>query len=162
MKHFLSLGSLLFVLWLLLSGHYVPLMVGFGVVSVLVTLFIAHRLNAVDHESHPIHASFALFKYAFVLFGKIIKANIDVTLRILGIRPIEPQLIEIPLTQHDDLSRVIYANSITLTPGSASIDMQDDTIVVHTISKDGAEELFEGELGRLVPDTSNADSAKGE
>ena len=133
----------------------------FRVVSVLVVLYISHRLNVIDHESHPIHASWSLFRYLLVLFGKIISANVDVTLRVLGIRPTQPQLIEIPLEQHNDLSKVIYANSITLTPGSASVHMEEKTLVVHTISREGAEELLDGEMARLVPDTRNGDETEG-
>ncbi|MCW8092755.1 Na+/H+ antiporter subunit E [Alteromonas sp. ASW11-130] len=151
MMHYFSLASLLMILWLLLSGHYNPLMIGFGVVSVLITLLLSHRMRVIDEESHPVHLTGDLFKYWAVLVYKIFQANIDVVLRIIGVRPIEPQLIRIPFPQQDDLSKVIYANSITLTPGSASIEIYPDSVLVHTISKEGAQALIEGELADIFP-----------
>ena len=151
MKHTVSLGILLFALWLLLSNHFNPLMISFGVVSVFLTLWVAKRLDVIDEESHPIHLTTRLFKYWFILAWKILQANLDVALRILGFKPVSPQLIRIPFNQADDLSKVIYANSITLTPGSASIHIENGDLIVHTISEEGARELFDGELARIVP-----------
>ncbi len=138
-------------LWLLLSGHYDPLLISMGVLSVLFSLFTARRMEAIDKESHPIHLSAKLIKFWIVLAGKIFSANIDVTLRILGIRPVEPQLIKLKLNQCSDLTKVIYANAITLTPGSASLHIEDGYLYVHTISKEGAQELLNGDMAKIIP-----------
>ncbi len=138
-------------LWLLLSGHYDPLLISMGVLSVLFSLFMARRMEAIDKESHPIHLSAKLIKFWIVLAGKIFSANIDVTLRILGIRPVEPQLIKLKLNQCSDLTKVIYANAITLTPGSASLHIEDGYLYVHTISKEGAQELLNGDMAKIIP-----------
>lgn len=153
MKHTVSLGIFLFALWLLLSSHFEPLMVSFGVISVLFTLYMARRMDVVDQESHPVHLTFRLFKFWFILGHKIFVANIDVTLRVLGLRPVNPQLIRLKLDQDSDLGKVIYANSITLTPGSASIHIENDELFVHTISREGAEELLRGDMAKLIPPT---------
>ncbi|MCW8109528.1 Na+/H+ antiporter subunit E [Alteromonas ponticola] len=154
MKHYISLASLLMIVWLLLSGHYNPLMIGFGVISVALTLWLSFRMNIIDAESHPIHLSGNLVKYWFALAYKIFQANVDVVLRIVGVRPIEPQLIRIPFPEQDDLSKVIYANSVTLTPGSASIEIYPDSVLVHTLSKEGAQALIEGDIANIFPVTS--------
>lgn len=138
-------------LWLLLSTHFEPLMIGFGVGSVLFTLIMAKRMNLVDHESIPIHMVASLIKFWLILGLKILVSNVDVTLRILGIRPINPQLIKIPLPKSDDLSNAMYANAITLTPGSASLHIEDGYLYVHTISKEGAEELIAGDMIQIIP-----------
>ncbi|NMH60536.1 Na+/H+ antiporter subunit E [Alteromonas ponticola] len=151
MKHYISVASLLMILWLLLSGHYNPLMISFGVVSVCFTLWLSYRMRIIDDESHPIHLSGSLIKYWIVLSYKIFLANVDVVLRIIGVRPVEPQLIRIPFPKQDDLSKVIYANSVTLTPGSASIEIYPDSVLVHTISKEGATALLEGDLADIFP-----------
>jgi len=80
-----------------------------------------------------------------------VKANINVTLRILkpGL-PISPTLVKVRPSQKTDLGRVIYANSITLTPGTVSVEMDEDTIVVHAISREGTEELKDGDMDRRV------------
>ncbi|HSR62969.1 MAG TPA: cation transporter, partial [Gammaproteobacteria bacterium] len=51
----ISLGIVLAVLWLLLSGHYTVLLVAFGIFSVTFAVFVALRMEVVDHESHPVH-----------------------------------------------------------------------------------------------------------
>ena len=55
MGHFISLGAVLFGVWLLLSGHFEPLLVGLGVVSCAVVVLATWRMELIDHEGHPIH-----------------------------------------------------------------------------------------------------------
>ena len=57
MAHAVSLLASLIGLWLLLSGHYVPLIMGLGAASCLLVVFIALRMDVADHEGHPIHLS---------------------------------------------------------------------------------------------------------
>lgn len=152
MKHMISLGIALAILWLLLSSYFNPLMMSFGFASVLLTLWVAHRMDVVDHESHPFHLTFVLPRFWFLLFIEIIKANIDVILRVLGIRPISPTVVRIPVPHKTDLGRVIYANAITLTPGTASIEVTRNEIVVHALSEDGAKNLLSGDLAKIIPD----------
>lgn len=146
-----SLSFFLLALWLLMSGHYNFLLISMGVVSVAFTMYMSRRMNIIDSEGHPIHLSGKLFKFWFVLAGKVFASNIDVALRILGIKPVEPQLIKLKLDQDSDLSKVIYANAITLTPGSASLHIEDGYLFVHTISREGAEELLNGDMAKLIP-----------
>ena len=82
MLRVLSLGGGLIVVWLLLSGHYTPLIMTFGLVSVVVVVLIAVRMDVVDHESVPNHLTGRFFGYWFWLGVEIVKANIDVAKRI--------------------------------------------------------------------------------
>jgi multicomponent Na+:H+ antiporter subunit E len=85
------------------------------------------------------------------LLIEIIKANIDVARRIIDPKmPIEPHLFEIPMTQKTDLGRVIFANSITLTPGTVSLDIGNDTILVHALTQAGEDGLATGEMDAKV------------
>jgi multicomponent Na+:H+ antiporter subunit E len=162
LKYYISLGILLMALWLLLSTHFEPLMISFGVGSVIFTLVMAKRMNLVDRDSIPIHMVANLIKFWLQLGLKILVSNVDVTLRILGLKPINPQLIKIPLPKSDDLSIAMYANAITLTPGSASLHIEDGYLYVHTISKEGAEELISGDMLQIIPHNkySNPDEVK--
>lgn len=152
MKHTISLGTLLFGLWVLLSGHFAPLLLGFGVISVIFSLYIAHRMDVVDRESHPIHLTFKLLKFSMILIKRIFVSNIDVALRIIGIKAVSPQFIKVKLNQSSDLTKAMYANAITLTPGSASIHIEGDELYVHTISKEGAQDLLDGGMADIIPD----------
>ncbi len=151
MLHSLSLFIALGVVWLLLSGHYNPLMLAFGTFSCAFTVFLARRFDIIDRESHPLHLWWHLPRYLAWLVAEIVKANIDVGRRILhpDLR-IDPVLFEIPTGQPTDLSRVIYANSITLTPGTISLDVTRDMIIVHALTAEGKAALETGGMGNRV------------
>ena len=82
---------------------------------------------------------------------EIIKSNLDVTKRILSpTMPISPTLIRIPASQQTMVGQVTYANSITLTPGTISIDVDDGMIEVHALTRETAETLRTGEMDRRI------------
>lgn len=157
MKHILSMSVALVVLWILLSSHFEPLLLGLGAASVLLTLYIALRMDVIDHESHPFHLTTRLLKFWILLYWEIIKANVDVVFRVLGFRPISPTVINLPVPHKTDLGRVIYANSITLTPGTVSIEVKQDCIIVHALSEEGARELENGYLAGIVPEIEESE-----
>jgi multicomponent Na+:H+ antiporter subunit E len=85
------------------------------------------------------------------LILEVVKSNIDVARRILDPRlPISPRVIEVQASQRRDIGRVIYANSITLTPGTVSIDTDGDRITVHALTEEAAAGLLTGEMDRRV------------
>ncbi|MDH5572484.1 MAG: Na+/H+ antiporter subunit E [Gammaproteobacteria bacterium] len=153
MKTF-SYGILLFVFWLLLSGHFEPLLLGFGLASVVLTVFMAKRMNVIDHESYPLHLSSRIPAFFVYLIREIVNANIRVIKQIMipGGKSISPQLIEIPVPQKTDLARVIYANSITLTPGTVSVELTKDKVTVHALTKQTADDLLTGTMAKAIPD----------
>ena len=151
MKYF-GFVALLFLFWISLSGHFEPLLLGLGVASVALTLYLAHRMDVIDHESYPLHLSSRFPGFFVYLFREIVKANIDVVTRILsrGKKPISPQMIRIPQSQKSDLGAVIYANSITLTPGTVTIELDKDHLTVHALSKEAANELAKGVMSEEI------------
>ena len=152
-KHIISLGILLFALWLGLSGQLNVLMLSFGIASTLLILYITHRMDVIDQEQYPAHMTVLLFRFWLFLSREIVIANIDVLKRIF--RPgknISPQLFELPLTLKTSLSRVIYANAITLTPGTVSVNINKDTITVHSLTIEAAEDLCSGRMANAVPE----------
>ncbi len=147
----ISLGVALYTLWLLLSGHFEPLLLILGVLSCLVVVAVAHRMEVIDHESHPIHITPKLPLYWFWLLRQIVKANLAVTKIILSPRlPISPTVVRVRAGQTSDLAKVIYANSITLTPGTVSINLDDDHIEVHALTTRMAADLQTSEMERRV------------
>lgn len=158
MGHIISLAVLLFALWLGLSGHFNPLLIGLGLASTALAVQLAHRMDILDHESHPALLTPRLVRFWIFLGVEIVKANIDVIRRIL--RPgksISPQLVTLPLPQKTDLARVIYANSITLTPGTVTLRLDKDTLLVHALSREAAEDLATGRMASAVPEPPGAD-----
>ncbi len=149
-----SLFAVLFVTWLLLSGVYEPLIVGFGVASCLLAVLIARRMEIVDHEGHPVHLGWRAPLYWVWLGWEVVKSNIDVAKRIVspGL-PISPTVVTVKTSQSTELGQVTYANSITLTPGTISLRVDKDSIYVHALSRDAAAALEQGEMDRRVTET---------
>lgn len=156
-KHVSGLVLLLCGLWLLLSGQMQPLLLGLGLASVLLVVFLALRMDIIDQESYPIHLTLRLGRFLLFLLREIVQANLDVIRRILlpG-PPISPQLLRLPLPQHTDLGRVIYANAITLTPGTVSIEIDRNTLLVHALSEQAAADLLGERLARAVPEAERS------
>ena len=142
---------MLYGVWLLLSGMFEPLLLILGVASCAVVVAITLRMDLADHEGHPIHLSSRALTYWPWLMIEIIKANIDVARCVLapGL-PISPTLVRVTATQKSDLGLVIYANSITLTPGTISVDVEPGEILVHALTRAGADALETGEMDRRV------------
>jgi multicomponent Na+:H+ antiporter subunit E len=149
--HALGLTAALFALWLILSGHYTPVLVAFGALSSAVVVLVLRHMRILDGEGQPLQLLAAGLRYWAWLLWEIIKANWDVTKVIVDRRlPISPALFEAPTTQKSDLGRVIYANSITLTPGTISVDMPGDRILVHALTQAGADGVLSGDMDRRV------------
>ncbi len=151
-KHAISLGLFLAVIWLLLSGHYTLLLISFGLLSVALVVLLALRMDVVDREGHPLHLnSKALVVYWCWLLKEIFVSNIYVCRLILNpAMPISPTVIALRSSQSSDLARVIFANSITLTPGTVTIDVDGDITEVHAITEETATSLLQGSMDRKV------------
>ncbi len=151
MRHAISLGMFLYVLWLLLSGHFEPLLLGLGALSCLIVVIIALRMDVIDHESHPIHLTARLPLYWVWLLWEIVKANITVAKLVWHpALPICPTVVRVRASQQTELGQVIYANSITLTPGTVSLNLEDHHIDVHAITTELAADLQAGDMDRRV------------
>ena len=149
--HSLSLLLALFAAWLLLSGYFQAFLLTLGVLSCVLVVAIALRMDVVDHESFPLHLTTRILTYWAWLVKEIWLASVDVTKRVLSPSlPISPTLITLDTTQHSELGQVIYANSITLTPGTYTIRIFGNRILVHALSQEGADGLAEGGMDRRV------------
>ena len=152
MKYSLSLGCILFIIWLLWSGYFTWLLIGIGLLSSVLVVFLARRMDVLDEEGVPLQLGLRPFIYYTPwLLKEIALSNIEVARMILHPKlPIHPKVIDVRATQAADLGRVILANSITLTPGTVSMEMAGDRITVHGIAPPEAEEDMVGEMNRRV------------
>ena len=151
MIHAISLGVVLAIVWLLLSGHFEPLILTLGLASCVVVVAITRRMDLIDREGHPIQLTRRAVGYWLWLGGEIVKANIDVARRVLAPKmAISPTMVRLASSQKSDLGLVIYANSITLTPGTISVDVEPGEILVHALSRDAARGLEGGDMDRRV------------
>ena len=151
MKHTTSLFFTLAAFWLLNSGHYSALILSLGFASILLILIMVFKMEVVDQESQPLNLTFKIWGFYLWLSKEIILSNITVVKHIwLGNKSISPTLKKIKISQQTDMGKVIYANSITLTPGTIAIDLIEDEIIVHALLSQGVEVLETGEMDRRV------------
>ena len=127
-------------------------MVGLGVISCLFSVYLSHRMGIVDEESVPKHLGLRPFtRYAPWLVKEIVKANVDVARRIVDpALPIQPTMVMVQASQQTEIGRVILANSITLTPGTVSVDLEDESLSVHALTAEYAAEDAAGDMDRRV------------
>ena len=138
------LWGLLFALWLLLSNHFEPLFVFFGVATCSVAVHVCARMGIVDAESVPVHLAGRAFRYLPWLVWEIFRSNVAVARIILSPRPrVDPRIVRFRASQRTELGRFVHANSITLTPGTVTTGVVGDDLEVHAIvhgDVDGTEE----------------------
>ena len=147
------LAAVLMAFWLLLSGHLEPLFIGYGILSVVLSIAFARRFDVVDAESFPIDLSIRAITFWPWLVVEIFKSAIDVTKIVLNPRmPISPTLVRVTAHQKGAVGITTYANSITLTPGTISVAVSErkHEILVHALTQEGAEALEEGSMDRRV------------
>jgi multicomponent Na+:H+ antiporter subunit E len=134
----LGLGAILYGFWLLLSGHYTPLLLTLGALSCALVVYIARRMDVVDEEGLPLHIGARFIVYLPWILKEAFLANIALARIVLDPKlPIDPKLGRYPLPLRTDLGRVIYGNSVTLTPGTVTTAIEGDTIEVHVLTGKG-------------------------
>ncbi len=123
-------------LWLLLSGIYKPLILSFGAGSVLVVVLILARMDRIDGYVPEWHMKpLAFLGYFAWLMKEIAKANWAVTKVILSpAMNLRQHLFAVPVSCKSDVAQVTFANSITLTPGTITIETEPGRFLVHALS----------------------------
>ena len=151
MLYIIGLTLSLTAFWLLMSGIYRPLILFLGAISVIFVLYLTRRMDALDEDVFEFKLKRKHFSYWSWLAKEIFKANIDVSKVILSPKMnLSPRLVRVPLSQSNELATVIYANSITLTPGTVSVDIEGDEIIVHALTQELMDGLTEGDMDQRV------------
>lgn len=144
-----SLILLLCGLWALWSGHYTPLFLSLGAASCMFVVVLSVRMDIVDPDALPAHIGHKILTYLPWLAWEIVKANVEVMRLILSPKlDISPTLIEVEAIQKSDLGQTIYVNSITMTPGTVSIDLADGKVLVHAITHEMAQGLVDSDMDK--------------
>ncbi len=156
MRHKIILALNLAAFWIASSGHYSVLMLSFGAISIALILLIAKQMDVVDHEAQPVHLTLKMPSFYLWLNKEIILSNFTVVKHIwLGNQSISPTMKTIKASQKTDIGKVIYANSITLTPGTVTVALDGDEFLVHALVRDSIEELEAGEMDRRITQLEN-------
>ena len=152
MRNILGLTLILTIFWLINSGYFKPLLLGFCVLSVAAVIALTWRMKHEDNEFFPsVMPSFQLPGYLLWMVKQIIIANIDVVKHVwFTPSSIDPVVFKTRASQKSEVGRVLYANSITMTPGTVTLFVQDNALEVHALNRKAAKDLQEGEMDRRV------------
>ena len=152
-KSRIALTSLiLFSFWVVLSGHFDAFHLGAGIFCSLIVAMVSYKLlfSGVPTSKTAIEA-FRFLRYLPWLFGQIILANLHVAYLALHPKmPIYPRIIRFKTILTRELSLVLFANSITLTPGTITVEVREGEYFVHALSKKVANDLLKGDMERRV------------
>lgn len=147
--------------WLLLSGQFESsFLIGSGVVSSALAVFCCHRLGLIGSTYQPIESLAGFLLYLPWLLGQIVIASLDVTLRSWSPRSsIQPRLVKVPHDIDHPLAQTLLANSITLTPGTVTVDVEQDHLLVHALTEAAQRGVLDGSMARrisrMIPDSDD-------
>ncbi len=151
-RYLLIIGLSIF--WLLLSGYWTnPLILALGAASVALATWLAMRIEK-KYAFKDKGVSVIMRQHTFWpwLFAEIVKSNIAVLKCIWMPKsyPISPIIRQLKMQPETRISRTLYANSITLTPGTVSIEVREDEILVYALLEDAMKDLEGGDMGLRV------------
>ena len=161
-QHYVLVAGVCMLLWILLTGSLdrQELIAG-AVISFLVTALFASRLAIFTGFRFSWLAPLYIFSYLGVFLVALVRANFDLAVRVLSPSlPIRPEMVEVKTTLKSPLAKLMLANTITLTPGTLTVDVIDDRLQVHwvtcppgTTSQTATQEIvanFEKHIGRFL------------
>ena len=136
-----AFALVLFALWLALSGLFKPLLLALGLASTGLVVAIVGRLGILDAEGVPLTVRFwRMVRYFGWLLVEVLKADWAVTKVILSpAMGLAQQFLRVPATTRTDLAKVVFANSITLTPGTITVETAGDAFIVHALTQELAD-----------------------
>jgi multicomponent Na+:H+ antiporter subunit E len=145
-----ALLLLLAAAWLLWSGIYKPLLLWLGAFSCLLSVWIAHRVGFFERAS-GLHVIPKLPGLSLWLLREITLSSLEVVRIVLNPKlPISPTVVYIDAEPKGPVGQVILSNSITLTPGTVTLDVFNNRLCVHCLTREGAEALVSGDANRRI------------
>ncbi len=147
----LTLFVLLSLTWIMWSGYFTSMLLFLGLVSCALCIWLALRMRFFDDYLFSMPVGMGLLGYWIWLLREVIASSLAVTRIVLSPRlPISPRIARIRAGSDHPYDQVLFANSITLTPGTLSMDLDDGVITVHSLTEDGMRDLLSGEMNRRV------------
>lgn len=148
-----SVGAFLslYVFWLLLSGIFTPFLVLAGAGCSLAVVLYTRRMHVLDPEGQPLQLLLPAALYWCWLLVEILKSGWSVVRIIVDPElPISPTLVRFKPSQKTAVGLVTHANSITLTPGTISVEAERQEFLVHALTRDGAAGVVDSDMDRRV------------
>ena len=147
----LILALLLITAWVLWSGYLKPLLLGLGALSCLLTIWVVRRMGYFDDDTFAFHYDWRLLGFWAWLGREVVLSSIQVARVVLRRKvDVEPEVVDIDGSGLGPVDLALLGNSITLTPGTLSLDVYEGRLLVHALTADGAAALRQGEMQRRV------------
>lgn len=153
MMRALFLVLLLGVYWALLSGQFHNTwLITAGVLCILFVLWLAGRMGLLDDEGAPARYAVQIVLYVPYIIWQVLLANWDVLKRIWteGLGAIDPRMVRVPYSTQGGFVTTTYCNSITLTPGTVTVEVGERELLIHALTPEGGDSLIEGDMERRV------------
>lgn len=132
--------------WLLWSGLYKPLLIGLGLFSCLLSLWVARRTGFFRHTL-PVRSLLRLPALWWWLLKEVVNSSIEIARIVLTPSlPIQPELVVLSTSEKSDSGKVILGNAITLSPGTVTIDVNENRLLVHCLTSNSADVLRSREV----------------
>jgi multicomponent Na+:H+ antiporter subunit E len=145
------LGFTLAAAWLLWSGLFKPLLLVLGAVSCALVLVVAWRMQLFDAHLFSLRFMWRLIRFWGWLGKEIVRSSLEVTRVVLSPRlPISPSVAEFDSLCEHPVDRAILGNSITLTPGTLTLQIDGQRFTVHALTQAGAHDVVGGAMDRRV------------
>ncbi len=134
-KNIIISSVILFIFWVLLNNSFdFSIMVTGAGLSIFLSLLFCRSCNVFGDVKLTPAAFLYTFVYIFIFLIELIKSNLDVARRVVSPSlPIKPGIVEVKTSLKSPMARMILANSITLTPGTLTVDIKDDNLFIHWI-----------------------------
>ena len=139
--------------WVCLSGQtHSAYLMGMGVACCALTAWFSTRLEIVGDEGQPTRGLRPFLLYLPWLFWQVVLSNVDVMKRVWGStdRTIDPRLFELPTGLRHPVAKALYANSITLTPGTVTVQCDEEKFLVHALTEDAEKALRDGDMEQRI------------
>ncbi len=147
----LVLGLLLVAGWLLWSGLFKPLLLALGALSCVLTLYLVRRMGYFDNDTFAFRYNLRLLGFWGWLGREIVKSSLEVAGVVLHRKlDVHPKVVTLDASELDPVDQALLGNSITLTPGTLTLDVHEGRLLVHAMTAEGAAALQQGEMQRRV------------
>jgi len=147
----LVLALLLIAAWVLWSGYLKPLLLGLGALSCVLTIWVVRRMGYFDDDTFAFHYDWRLLGFWAWLGREVVLSSIEVARVVLRRKvDVEPKVVDIDGRGLGPVDLALLGNSITLTPGTLTLDIYEGRLLVHALTPEGAAALKRGEMQRRV------------
>lgn len=126
---------ILMIVWILLNNTFqLDILIPGAIIALLISLFVCRQCDVFAEMQFTPKAIIYTFLFLGVFFIELIKSNMDVTRRVLSPKlPINPGIVEVKTSLKSKFARMLLANTITLTPGTLTVEVKDESFFIHWI-----------------------------